>query len=477
MKINLHQLGKEHVDLPGTNLLQTLTMPSNMTLTQEYEPQRDLLTGMHYKRSSTSLVQRTYTYDTLGRPLTRSTARNNQTVTDSFGYNTRSELTSATVNNGSYGYAYDNIGNRTTAQENAEEITSYQSNALNQYTMLSVDDITDFIPSYDEAGNQTRVKTTTGIWAVSYDAENRPTDFTKIDSSGSTSIHCEYDYMGRRATKKVTTNGSITLHQRYIYRGYLQIAALDLTRAAHPALWYITWDPTQPVATRPLAIQLNGTWYTYGWDLTKNICEVFGPAGYIRTAYTYTPYGEVSATGDVTQPIQWSSEYNDTETALVYYNYRHYNPVDGRWLGRDRLGESDWLNVYGFVKNGSSMYYDQNGNGIPAVIGLFAVVALYLCAAYASAKAINYSSNDKQQHCYTTCIMAKRCGGELTAVPIAVLKEILDISYELLRRELGFATRARYNRVVVDSIKDYYADMKCIDAKNEEDCGCCCKTA
>ena len=339
--------------LPGTNLLEKLTLPSNMTLTQEYEPQRDLLTGMHYKRSSTSLVQRTYTYDTLGRPLTRSTARNNQTVTDSFGYNTRSDLTSATVNNGSYGYAYDNIGNRTTAQENAEEITSYQSNALNQYAMLSVDDITDFIPCYDEAGNQTRVKTATGIWAVSCDAENRPTDFTKIDSSGSTSIHCEYDYMGRRATKKVTTNGSITLHQRYIYRGYLQIAALDLTRAAHPALWYITWDPTQPVATRPLAIQKDGTWYTYGWDLTKNICEVYGPAGYIRTAYTYTPYGAVTAAGDVTQPIQWSSEYNDTESGLIYYNYRHYNPVDGRWTGRDRLSFATDGNPYCFIFNKS----------------------------------------------------------------------------------------------------------------------------
>ncbi len=339
--------------LLGTNLLEKLTLPSNMTLTQEYEPQRDLLTGMHYKRSSTSLVQRTYTYDTLGRPLTRSTARNNQTVTDSFGYNTRSELTSATVNNGSYGYAYDNIGNRTTAQENAEEITSYQSNALNQYAMLSVDDITDFIPCYDEAGNQTRVKTATGIWAVSCDAENRPTDFTKIDSSGSTSIHCEYDYMGRRATKKVTTNGSITLHQRFIYRGYLQIAALDLTRAAHPALWYITWDPTQPVATRPLAIQKDGTWYTYGWDLTKNICEVYGPAGYIRTAYTYTPYGAVTAAGDVTQPIQWSSEYNDTESGLIYYNYRHYNPVDGRWTGRDRLSFATDGNPYCFIFNKS----------------------------------------------------------------------------------------------------------------------------
>ena len=35
-------------------------------------------------------------------------------------------------------------------------------------------------------------------------------------------------------------------------------------------------------ATRPLAIQKDGTWYTYGWDLTKNICEVYGPNGNIH---------------------------------------------------------------------------------------------------------------------------------------------------------------------------------------------------
>ena len=140
---------------------------------------------------------------------------------------------------------------------------------------------------------------------------------------------------GRRATKKVSTNGSVTLHQRYIYHGYLQIACCDLTRSGHPCLWLLTWDSTQPIATRPLAIRKDGTWFAYGWDLTKNVCEVFGPAGYLRTAYTYTPYGEVSASGDVEQPIQWSSEFNDTEHGLVYYNYRHCNPVDGRWMGRD----------------------------------------------------------------------------------------------------------------------------------------------
>ena len=57
-------------------------------------------------------------------------------------------------------------------------------------------------------------------------------------------------------------------------------------------------------ATRPLAIQKDATWYTYGWDLTKNICEVYGQHGYICTAYTYTPYGQVTAEGDVEQRVK-----------------------------------------------------------------------------------------------------------------------------------------------------------------------------
>ena len=79
----------------------------------------------------------------------------------------------------------------------------------------------------------------------------------------SVSVECTYDYMGRRATKKVTENGTVTLHQRYLYRGYLQIAVCDLLRSNEPCLWLITWDPTQEIATRPLAIQKDGTWYTF----------------------------------------------------------------------------------------------------------------------------------------------------------------------------------------------------------------------
>ena len=344
--------------LPGSNLLQTLTMPCNMTLTQTYETQRDLLTGMLYKRSTTGVVEREYTFDALGRPTARNTARNSTTVNDSFGYNTRSELTSATVSGNDYAYSYDNIGNRAAAVEDSSGVasrTEYTANNLNQYTAIG-----DFTPAYDADGNQTLVKTSTGIWSVEYNAENRPIRFTSSD--GATIIECSYDYMGRRATKKVTEDGSITLHHRYLYRGYLQIACCDLTRSAHPCLWLLTWDPTQPVATRPLAIRKDGSWFAYGWDLTKNICEVFGPAGYIRTAYTYSPYGSVSADGDVTQPLQWSSEFFDTELALVYYNYRHYNPADGRWIGRDLIPETQSIeSVYSYVQNEALFGFDVLG--------------------------------------------------------------------------------------------------------------------
>lgn len=160
--------------------------------------------------------------------------------------------------------------------------------------------------------------------------------------------------MGRRAYKKVTTNGPVTLHQRYLYRDYLQIACIDLTRSHRPALWLLLWDPTQPVSTRPLAIQKNGTWYSYGWDSNKNICEIYATNGYIVSTQTYTPSGASYSNDSTGQPINWSSEYKDSETNLIYYNYRYYNPERGRWTSRDLMSEKHEHNRYFFSISPSS---------------------------------------------------------------------------------------------------------------------------
>ena len=346
--------------MEGSGLPSVMAMPNGMTLEWGYEEKRDLVATMVYKRGATRVVEREYAYDSLARPVTRRTARQGNTVNDSFACNSRSELTAAAVSGKTYGYSYDNIGNRKTAREDAEEATAYTTGPLNQYTAIERGEEAAFEPVHDADGNQTLIRTSTGIWQVAYNAENRPVRF--VNESAKTVVECTYDYMGRRHTRKVSVNGAVSSYLRYMYRGYLQIAAIDAVSGVFR--WFLFWDPTQPEAARPLAIRKDGTWYAYGWDLTGNVTEIFGKAGYLRIVYTYTPYGEAAAEGDVTQPIQWSSEYNDEELGLVYYNYRHLNPHDGRWISRDPIMEQGGWNLFAFVNNNGIINIDYLGKKI-----------------------------------------------------------------------------------------------------------------
>ena len=119
---------------------------------------RDLVAGMRiYRGAGTDVVLRNYTYDALGRPLTRATSRNGTTQNDTFGYNPRSELTSATLGNANYAYAFDNIGNSETSSETGTAL-AYTANNLNQYAEVLPSESSAsfaFNPSYDADGNAT----------------------------------------------------------------------------------------------------------------------------------------------------------------------------------------------------------------------------------------------------------------------------------------------------------------------------------
>jgi hypothetical protein len=139
-----------------------------------------------------------------------------------YGYNIRNELVSATKNSEytEYQYQYDDIGNRETSSERGTN-SVYTANNLNQYTAVD-----DFTPQFDDDGNQTLIKTDSGIWQVHYNGENRPilwqcvsTNSITPNSSIPTLISMSYDRMVRRVTKN---------NQRFVYDGYLQIANFEL---------------------------------------------------------------------------------------------------------------------------------------------------------------------------------------------------------------------------------------------------------
>ncbi len=183
-----------------------------------------------------------------------------------------------------------------------------------------------------------------------------------------TVVECGYDSLGRRFEKKVSVAGTLVLHERYAYRGFLQIAAFDVAGTQEPTLKrVIYWDPTEETATRPLAVNILGdNVYFPTVDLTKNVCELVDFYGNAAATYDYAPFGNVSAASPAgttvpANPLQWSSEIYDSELDLVYYNYRHYSPSLGRFLSRDPIEEQGGVNLYAFVENQILFQVDMLG--------------------------------------------------------------------------------------------------------------------
>lgn len=188
-----------------------------------------------------------------------------------------------------------------------------------------------------------------------------------------------YDYLGRRVRKTVANwNGSAyitAVDRKFIYDGWNLIAELALN-------------------TSTSTFVLNST-YTWGLDLSKTLQDGGGVGGLLAiklhaepgapvllpaydgngnlaalvnrvggallAAYEYDAFGQTiraSGTHADKNNFRFSTKYTDSETGLLYYGYRYYNPTLGRWLGRDPIAEKGGLHLYGFVGNNGVNRWD-----------------------------------------------------------------------------------------------------------------------
>ena len=374
--------------LPGSDLKSSLEYPNGHTASWQYDANGQLLQVCN--AFPTNIIsQYGYTYDAAGRrvEITRSGSAMSETRTDVYGYNIRNELISAAKSGGSssstteYAYQYDDIGNRITSFDLGTNRV-YMANNLNQYTSIS--NLCDslpaialaetgagevFSPQYDDDGNQTLIKTATGVWSVTYNGENRPV----LWECGSTNIVMKFDRMGRRVEYVDTVNGSTNAHHRFVYDGYICIQRFNA--ASRNAIdLVISWDPSEPVATRPLILQKYGQYNLfYTHDGNKNVSELvfLQQANGIAAHYEYAPFGAVTTTSRSTpvtaydfceyNPFRFSSEYAEGVLRLVYYNYRHYTSIYGRWIVRDPVEDYTKDAAYSYCNNIPTTLFDVLG--------------------------------------------------------------------------------------------------------------------
>ncbi|MDZ4199822.1 MAG: RHS repeat-associated core domain-containing protein, partial [Kiritimatiellia bacterium] len=337
-----------------------------LTISRAYETNRDLLTQVKSEAGTNIVSQFDYQNDALGRRTLRNDSGSafGLAVTNEFGYNIRSEMISAMMNSNQFGYAFDPIGNRQWASDNA--ITNfYAANELNQYT--NVQNGTQWTPICDYDGNST----THREWTLTWDGENR---LIRAESE-ETAVEYVYDFMSRRVARVEyewdTDHWELKSDTRFAYDGWALIRELtDAGSGVSTNHYYYGPDISGSMQG---AGTIGGLWLRtgaegplyYTYDGNGNVSEIVDPSGTVRGHYEFDPFGIITVqSGDLadTNPIRFSTKRQDEATGFLYYGYRDLDTVWGRWLSRDPIGERGGLNLLVAFLNNAIGSYDPLGN-------------------------------------------------------------------------------------------------------------------
>ncbi len=302
-----------------------------------------------YRRSLVSSVTNTiddavfqffvYTYDGEGRVTMRNS--------DAFLYNIRNEVTSATIENKAYRYAYDNIGNFI-SNSCDDATTSFASNPLNQYVSISPTNGTLSL-MYDVDGNLTF----DGVRTYAWDDANR---LTTVSIGDEVILQNEYDTQSRRV-RKVTPEATHT----FVYDGWNLVKETIASTNGETEVVHYVWGKDLSGTIQGaggvgglLAVKRNGAWYHPFYDNNGNITAYVDAQGEVVASYAYDAFGNtIAQSGTMADafPHRFSTKYFDAETGLYYYGYRFYSPTLSRWLNRDPIEEDGGVNLYAFCEN------------------------------------------------------------------------------------------------------------------------------
>ena len=228
--------------------------------------------------------------------------------------------------------------------------------------------------AHDADGNLTN----DGHWAYTWDGENRLLTMTApsaIPTGARKALAFTYDFQGRRVTKTVSNwNGSawsLSLQRKFLYDDWNLITETDNSNVMQRQFM---WGADLS-GTRRGAGGVGGLVKVYDVTTSKHLFPGFdgngnvtvladGATGAAQANYEYGPFGEllrISGSWSRSNPLRFSTKYQDDETDFPYYGYRYYNPSTGRWLSRDPIDESGGLNLYAYVDNASNQAIDALG--------------------------------------------------------------------------------------------------------------------
>jgi RHS repeat-associated protein len=144
--------------------------------------------------------------------------------------------------------------------------------------------------------------------------------------------------------------GSVTADHAYLWCGNSLCLAHDNVAATVSAQYF------------PQGAIIAGTPYYYITDRLGSVTALVGTNGAIATQYTYDPYGnQTTVSGTVHSDIGYAGYFAHAASGLDFALNRAFNPVYGRWLNRDPIGEGGGVNLYAYVRGNPTTFIDPLG--------------------------------------------------------------------------------------------------------------------
>jgi RHS repeat-associated protein len=250
-----------------------------------------------------------------------------------YGYDALDRLTSGTGPWGSLSWTYDGVGNRLTEGANSYLYT-VGTNKLNNANGKSY--------TYDNNGNTTNEGTRT----------NNYNENQRLLQTSDGTITATYTYNGNGERVKKVVGGTTTIFH-YDLGGRL-IAESNADGTITVEYVYLNGNP--------LAMIFSGSTYFYHNDHLGVPQKMTDSTGAVVWSTELKPFGETqNITGTITNNLRFPGQYYDSETGLHYNYLRDYNPIIGKYLEVDPIGQWGGINVFSYVQNNPVNNTDPSG--------------------------------------------------------------------------------------------------------------------
>jgi RHS repeat-associated protein len=331
--------------------LTQISLPGTVTCDLTYDND-SRVTRMLWKKGANTLLDITYKYDSAGNRVQRVVQRPPAAaVVEDFAYDAKHQLTRANKDGSLRNqYQYSPSGNRLLKKTATDEEYSEYDAADQLVASNRVRYRWDKVGRLAARDDPASANPTTYDWTYA-------SRLRKVTLPAGTTAEYRYNGLELRTYRK-DTSGAVYNYYWVPQEVFGLAYVLNETDGAGANRVSYVLGPNGLIGF----VDGAGAERYFLTDALGSVLALTDGAGNVTDTYDYDEFGVLlSSTGSTYNPLRFTGQYFDGETAFYYLRNRYYAPEQGRFIRRDPIGHRGGLNLYIYGLNRPANAIDPLG--------------------------------------------------------------------------------------------------------------------